>query len=159
MRTWFACLLAVSCLSSAQAHHPERESQPVHQPIDLIGPIGNRLPMGHRRRFNRPTNWGGKIAYYIAPTSQEAMRWHRATHQGQYECDAPRMVANYFYPKPWEAMRIGPRPNRNLKPEQEPVVASMLDTDEISGTFEEGQEDLSELDERLDQIDLSSPAR
>lgn len=115
MRTWIACLLAVSCFSSAQGHHPDRETQPVRRRIDVIGPVGNRLPMEYRRRYNRPTDWGGKIAYHIAPTSQEAMRWHQATHQRQYKCDAPRMVAHYFYPKPWEAIRIGARPNRDLQ--------------------------------------------
>ena len=125
MRAWMTCLLAVSCLTSAQAHHPNHERKPVRQRYDLIGPIGNRLPMEYRRRYNRPTNWGGKIAYHIAPSSQEAMRWHRATHQGQYKRGAPRMVAHYFYPKPWESIRIGARPERDVKPNQESAVESI----------------------------------
>jgi hypothetical protein len=123
MRILIFCLLAASCLTSSQAHHPDRESHPVHQRIDLIGPLGNRLPMSYRRRYNRPTDVGGKIAYHIAPTSQEAMRWHRATHQGQYEnyengAPRPRTVAHYFYPKPWESIRIGPRPRRDPEADQ-----------------------------------------
>lgn len=118
MRNLIVCLLAASCLTPLQAHHPDRESKPVHQRIDVIGPIGNRLPMSYRRRYNRPTKLGGKIAYYIAPTSQEAMRWHKATHMGHYKNHAPRMVAHYFYPKPWESIRIGPRPRRDLEAEQ-----------------------------------------
>lgn len=120
MRVFIVSLLALCCCSSLQAHHPDREAQPVvQQPFDLIGPLGNRLPMSYRRRYNRPTNLGGKIAYYIAPTSQEAMRWHKATHQGQYQCDAPRMVAQYFYPKPWESLRMGPRPGPQSKVDQD----------------------------------------
>ncbi len=158
MRTWIACLLAVSCLSSAQAHHPDRESQPVRRRIDVIGPIGNQLPMEHRRRFNRPTNLGGKIAYHIAPSSQEAMRWHKATHQGQYKCDAPRMVANYFYPKPWEAIRIGARPNRDFKPEkEEPAVASMSDTEEEDQSDASDTTDQSDSSDQTDPTDLSFP--
>jgi hypothetical protein len=142
MRTWIACLLAVACFSSLHAHHPDRESKPVHRRIDLIGPIGNRLPMSYRRRYNRPTNWGGKIAYYIAPTSQEAMRWHKATHQGQYKRHAPRMMANYFYPKPWEAIRIGARPNRDLNREgqQEPEAETGDSGLEYEGLEYEGIE-------------------
>jgi len=112
MRHLIVCLLAVSYLPLSQAHHPDRQSQRVRPRIDLIGPIGNHLPMSHRRRYNRPTNLGGKIAYYIAPTSQEAMQWHKSTHRGDYARDAGRVVDHYFYPKPWESIRIGARPKR-----------------------------------------------
>jgi hypothetical protein len=101
-------------LHPLSAHYPDRGSQRVHQRIDVIGPLGNRLPMEYRRRYNRPTNLGGKIAYHIAPTSQEAMRWHQATHRGHYHSGAPRMVDHYFYPKPWEMIPIGPRPGGHV---------------------------------------------
>lgn len=115
--------------------------------------------MSHRRRYNRPTNWGGKIAYSIAPSSQEAMRWHRATHQGQYKYDAPRMVAHYFYPKPWEAIRIGARPNRVVKPDQETAVESMSDEAEESEAMADFTDnDLSVLSAPTDPDDLSMPA-
>jgi len=126
MRSLIVCLLAVSFLSLTHAHHPDRQSQNVRPRIDLIGPIGNRLPMSHRRRYNRPTNLGGKIAYYIAPTSQEAMRWHKSTHRGDYDCDAGRTVDHYFYPKPWESIRIGTRPKLDLESDQS-NVRSMSD--------------------------------
>ncbi len=108
-------LLALAMFTTALAptisfaHHPERETQPVHPRIDVIGPLGNRLPPSYRRMFNRPTYLGGKIAYHIAPSSQEAMAWHRAEHRGLYDGNCPRVVDLYFYPKPWEAMRTGQR--------------------------------------------------
>ncbi|TWU26831.1 hypothetical protein Pla52o_06860 [Novipirellula galeiformis] len=106
----FFLAITIACLSvSANAHHPDRENQPVHPRIDVIGPLGNRLPESYRRKFNRPTYLGGKVAYHIAPSSQEAMAWHKAEHRGAYANKSCRSVTHYFYPKPWEAMRIGPR--------------------------------------------------
>lgn len=100
-------LLGVAC--PAAAHHPNREDQPVHPRIDLIPPLGNNLPPSYRRRYNRPTNIGGKIAYWIAPSSQEAMAWHEAQHMNAYRCRRGRIERHYFYPKPWEALQVGPR--------------------------------------------------
>ncbi len=108
------CLLvtlvaAVVMPAIAVAHQPDRETQPPHQRIDVIGPLGNRFPPSYRRVYNRPTYLGGKIAYLIAPSSQEAMAWHKAEHIGAYKNHLPRIENTYFYPKPWEAMRIGQR--------------------------------------------------
>lgn len=95
--------------TTAAAHKPDRETQPAHQRIDVIGPLGNRFPPSYRRVYNRPTYLGGKVAYLIAPSSQEAMAWHKAEHIGAYKNHLPRIENAYFYPKPWEAMRIGQR--------------------------------------------------
>tara|TARA_R110002049_G_scaffold2750_2_gene21468 strand:- start:256686 stop:257171 length:486 start_codon:yes stop_codon:yes gene_type:complete len=95
---------------TVQAHHPDRANQPVRPRVDCIGPVGNNLPPSYRRVYNRPRNLGGKIAYYVAPTSQEAIAWHRAKHMRAYECNLPRQENYYFYPKPWESLQIGPRP-------------------------------------------------
>ncbi len=46
------------------------------------------------------------------------MAWHRAEHRGYYDCDYPRVETHYFYPKPWEAMRIGPRASRTIAPQE-----------------------------------------
>ncbi|MGB7345333.1 MAG: hypothetical protein WBD20_14050, partial [Pirellulaceae bacterium] len=62
---------------TAAAHHPDRECQEVRPRVDVIGPIGNRLRPSYRRELNRPRYLGGKLAYAIAPTSQEAIVWHR----------------------------------------------------------------------------------
>lgn len=110
------CFLFVLLMPAiAMAHHPDRMSQPVQSRGDLIGPLGNQLPPGHRRVYNRPGKWAGKIAYWIAPSSQEAMTWHRDQHAGLYPdglCpdSCPRTVQQFFYPKPWESLRIGARP-------------------------------------------------
>ncbi len=117
MRWFVVCTLAVCFTATLQAHHPDRESKPVHQRIDLIGPIGTGMKMSHRRKYNRPSNIGGKIAYYIAPSSQEAMAWHDAAHRNAYKNDRPRIEMHYFYPKPWEALRIGPRLSESPAPQ------------------------------------------
>lgn len=103
--------VSVVLSNSGNAHHPDRENQTVHQRVDLIGPVGNRLRPGYRRAYNRPTYWGGKIAYHIAPSSQEAMAWHRAVHTGAYEEPKKhlRLEQHYFYPKPYEVLTVGPR--------------------------------------------------
>ena len=94
---------------AVEAHHPDRAKQPVRMRGDCIGPIGSNMRPSYRRVYNRPTNLQGKIAYLIAPTSQEAIVWHRETHRCAYERDLPRHEPLYFYPKPWEALQIGPR--------------------------------------------------
>ncbi|MCP4888377.1 MAG: hypothetical protein GY904_17400 [Planctomycetaceae bacterium] len=109
MRLLISTALAVCVSSITVAHHPDKENQKVHPRIEVIPPLGNALPMSHRRKYNRPSNWLGKIAYHIAPSSQEAMAWHNATHRGYYKNKSPRIVTHYFYPKPWEGLRIGPR--------------------------------------------------
>ncbi len=85
MRWSLLLLMVVSLATTLPAHHPNKECQDVHPRCDLIGPLGNRLPMSYRRRFNRPRYLGGKIAYLIAPSSQEAMAWHDAVHLGAYK--------------------------------------------------------------------------
>ncbi len=110
MRWIITLTLLVGCAGVAPAHHPERKHQRVHPYYDLIGPLGNQLPPSYRRTYNRPTNLGGKIAYWIAPSSQEAMAWHDATHRCAYKNNRPRIEKHYFYPKPWESLRIGARP-------------------------------------------------
>jgi len=89
--------------------------------VDVIGPIGNRLPPSYRRQYNRPSYLGGKIAAKIEPSSQEAMAFHRADELGLYDnngikgwmssknCPPRRVEQHYFYPKPWEVLTVGPR--------------------------------------------------
>ena len=113
--------------TSASAHHPERECQPVTRRIEVIPPLGNRLPPEYRRRYNRPTEFGGRIAYWIAPSSQEAMAWHDAQHRGDYECDRGRVVPRYIYAKPWEAIVVGPRPDPSARAEREDIEDTLRD--------------------------------
>ena len=103
--------VVISCVASTGvAHFPDRDNKIVRPQFPgLIGPLGNRLPPSYRRRYNRPTNIGGYLAYLAAPSSQEAMAWHKATHRGNYRNKMPRTEMQYFYPKPWEVLTVGPR--------------------------------------------------
>jgi hypothetical protein len=131
----FLTLGSVAFCGFACAHHPDAENQRVIPRIDLIGPIGSRLPPSYRRTYNRPTYLGGKIAYLIAPSSQEAMAWHRAEHAGAYKAPKKhqRLEQHYFYPKPWEVLTVGPRRSRLEPAEPAPVtpgrMIEMMDTE------------------------------
>lgn len=88
----------------ADAHPPNWHAHPVRPRIDVIPPLGNNLPRSYAARYNRPAYLTGKLFYMTAPASREAMAWHRAVHRGYYANHAPRMVTQYFYPKPWEVL-------------------------------------------------------
>lgn len=108
-------LLAMAC--PALAHHPLIPPPPVNYRFEPIPPLGNNLPWSYRARYNRPTYIGGKIAYYLEPTSQEAMSWHENVHRGAYRNHAGRIEPMYFYPKPWEVLGEGPRtPLKPIEP-------------------------------------------
>jgi hypothetical protein len=96
--------------SPVSAQFPNREAKPVRPRIDVIPPLGNNLPLSYRARMNRPTYVGGRIAYTIAPSSQEAMAWQRAWQRGYYADHAPRMETHYMFPKPWEVLGVGSKP-------------------------------------------------
>lgn len=101
--------VVLSATAPAAAHHPDWKSHPVTPRIDVIPPLGNNLPLSHSARYNRPSYLTGKISYWIAPSSREAMSWHRASHLGYYANHAPRMVTHYCFPKPWEVLGTGAR--------------------------------------------------
>lgn len=115
MRFMLAIVMFTAMASSVAAQnphphpHPRWPSPPVWFKIDPIPPLGNNLPLSHRARFNRPSYVAGKIAYYIAPTSQEAMSWHEHVHRGSYRRHAGYIEDLYLYPKPWEVLTVGPR--------------------------------------------------
>lgn len=157
----FSALALVLLLPSLSlAHHPDRRYQPVRPRVDVIGPVGNRLPPEYRRVYNRPTNIGGKIAYLIAPTSQEAMVWHRDQHEGRYNGKhCPRVDRQYFYPKPWEALRVGPRPDPNPKELREPLVAPIVEPEPLSeAELEDYLKPRAELDLKSDSAEEKSDA-
>lgn len=114
---------------ASEAHHPERECQEVRQRVDVIGPLGTHLPSSHRRQFNRPRKVGGRIAYYVAPSSQEAMAWHKSKHRGHYKHHGSRVTMHYFAPKPWEALPIGARPPQTQSIEVAPEDPMALPPD------------------------------
>jgi hypothetical protein len=121
------------------------------QRIDVIGPVGSRLPESYRRQYNRPTYLGGKTAAIIAPSSQEARAWQRAEELGLYDdngikgalhgkhCPPKRVEQHYFYPKPWEVLTVGPRRSVAADPNdadryQEPVLL-----DEVAEELEKAE--------------------
>lgn len=108
--------VALIAVNPALSHFPDREKQTVRPRIDVIPPLGTHLP-SYRERYNRPTYLGGKIAYWLEPTSQEAMNWHRSAQRGYYANHAPRMEDRYYYPKPWEVLTVGPRVPASGKPQ------------------------------------------
>jgi hypothetical protein len=151
MRSLIALTLLLGFVATVRAHHPDRENQRVHPRIDLIGPLGTRLPPSYRRVYNRPTSIGGKIAYYIAPSSQEAMAWHNATHRGYYRDHRPRIEMHYFYPKPWEALKIGAR---------RPTVPGTTETPleyEFSPEYEREAAEAAELVPELIEPQIAPP--
>ncbi|TWT93846.1 hypothetical protein [Stieleria varia] len=137
------CLLVMLLPTFLMAHHPDRQSYPVRPRVDLIGPVGNNLKPDYRRTYNRPSNLMGKIAYKIAPSSQEAMAWHKAQHAGLYNGNCPRVVDHYFFPKPWEALRVGPRPDRDAVEYRSQSVRALINQD-IEELDKAGQELSSE---------------
>jgi hypothetical protein len=66
----------------------------------------------YRRAYNRPRDIPGWIAHKIAPESLEAMVWCENVQAGNYQQkNMPPMCKSYYYPKPWEAMLTGARPD------------------------------------------------
>ena len=67
----------------------------------------------YRLQYNRPTYHVGKALYYVvSPTSQEALVWKENLDECRYEGhNCPPVYKSYFYPKPWEILNTGPRPN------------------------------------------------
>lgn len=104
---WVSLVFVFGGISPLLAHHPTAGLWlPRVEPLDWV----ERLePKNYRQRYNRPRYIGGKIAYYIAPSSQEAMSWHEHTHRGSYKNHAGPIYKRFYYQKPWEALQVGPR--------------------------------------------------
>ncbi len=124
--------------------------------VDVIGPIGNRLPQSYRRTYNRPSYLEGKIVAKIEPSSQEAMAFHNAQDLGLYDnnglkgaltcrhCPPQRVEQHYFYPKPWEVLTVGPRRD---------VLKSSEEADESETTDSKRPEPSSESTQELNAPD------
>lgn len=126
MHRFTLCVLSLAALgllaATASAHHPNPPRYPTGRRFEPIPPLGNRLPPSYRRAHNRPTYIGGKIAYIIAPSSQEAMSWHENAHRGAYRNHSGRIEPMYLYPKAWEVLSMGPRtPTRSTDDESNPA--------------------------------------
>jgi hypothetical protein len=66
----------------------------------------------YRAQYNRPRFYTGWLAYEVSRTSQEAMVWQENYCAGNYERHhTPPMCKTYYYPKPWEVLMVGARPD------------------------------------------------
>lgn len=75
----------------------------------------------YRRAYNRPRFLSGWLVAQIEPTSQEAMVWYENLQAGRYDKKhMPPVYKTYCYPKPWEALQTGPRPDFS-KPKTTPA--------------------------------------
>ena len=120
----FSITLLLAIVTPAAAHHPTAGLWlPRVEPWDWL----ERLePKNYRERYNRPRYIGGKIAYYIAPSSQEAMSWHEHKHRGSYKNHAGPIFKTYNFPKPWEALRVGPRSDAPMMNPGETIISEKV---------------------------------
>ncbi len=88
----------------------------------------------YRARYNRPRFLGGLMAYTVSRTSQEAMSWQENYCAGNYGLHhQPPMYKTYYYPKPWEALQTGARPDfANAAARTQPLSNPAAVVEEIS---------------------------
>lgn len=109
----------------------------------------------YRRAYNRPRDIPGWIAHKIAPESLEAMVWCENVQAGNYEQkDMPPMCKTYYYPKPWEAMLTGARPDFPKQTQ----ASSRRTSNAPSGNTEMQSSDREEAAEQAEQPQEVSPA-
>jgi hypothetical protein len=66
----------------------------------------------YRAQYNRPRFYTGWLAYEVSRTSQEAMVWQENYCAGNYDQHhMPPVCKTYYYPKPWEVLTVGARPD------------------------------------------------
>ena len=66
----------------------------------------------YRAQYNRPRYTMGWLAYHTSRTSLEAMVWQENYCAGNYDQHhMPPVYKRYNYPKPWEALNVGARPD------------------------------------------------
>ncbi|OYW11225.1 MAG: hypothetical protein B7Z55_19620 [Planctomycetales bacterium 12-60-4] len=80
----------------------------------------------YRAQYNRPRFFTGWLAYGMSRTSQEAMVWQENYCAGNYDHHhMPPVYKTYYYPKPWEALNVGARPDfASAKPPIQRVPAA-----------------------------------
>ena len=140
-------VMTVTIGTSIGYGHPPHVPTPAVRPrIDLIGPLGNRLDPGYRRIYNRPRPRLGRINYLVAPSSREAMSWHRAEHRGDYQCERGPTVPVYEFERPWQTIPVGSR--RSVVNPPEP---SLLD--------DPAELEPSTLDQELNEPELLPTAK
>lgn len=111
-------LLLVACTStamhdcSAQASERPTLNHTADPRPDILPRPFYYAHTEYRRAYNRPRFTTGWIADKISPTSQEALVWQENVQAGRYSSKhCPPVYKTYYYPKPWEALQTGPRPD------------------------------------------------
>ncbi len=114
------CMLAGSYLSSAERPTLLKTCDP--RPDILPRPFYDNHT-DYRAQYNRPRFTTGWLAYKVSRTSQEAMVWQENYCAGNYDQHhMPPVYKRYMYPKPWEALNVGARPDfASAKPALERV--------------------------------------
>jgi len=118
MRKWaqfFWGWVAVACLASSSWAAPPERPTFNHNGDPRPNILPNWMfiyPVPYRATHNRPSDFTGRIARVISPTSQEAMAWSENKALGYYDGHhQPPLRKGFFFPKPWEVLNIGPRKN------------------------------------------------
>ena len=116
------------CLAASLSHAAERPTL-----LKTCDPRPDILPRPfydnhteYRAQYNRPRFYTGWLAYEVSRTSQEAMVWKENYCAGNYiQHHMPPIYKTYNYPKPWEALNVGARPDfASAKPKTERVPAA-----------------------------------
>lgn len=124
------CVFAASSTMAAERITFKKTCDP--RPDILPHPIYD-AHTEYRRAHNRPRYLTGWLASKIAPSSQEAMVWHENVCKGRYETHhAPPVYKRYFYPKPWEVLATGARPDTRNVPSRNAANFSSQPEPEVS---------------------------
>jgi hypothetical protein len=107
----------------------------------------------YRARYNRPRFVTGLLAYEMSRTSLEAMVWKENYCAGTYdEHHTPPVYKRYNYPKPWEALNVGARPDfaRAMPKTQRVPAASEFDLNESVSIRKQPEEANADQDSAAD---------
>ena len=156
MRTFnFLCVCV--CLSGTVAQ-PGTLAQAAERPtlLNTCDPRPDILPRPfydnlteYRAQYNRPRFIAGWLAYEVSRTSQEAMVWKENYCAGNYDQHhMPPIYKTYNYPKPWEALNVGARPDfASAAPKTQRVPGF----DESKGDEPESKEESSRKPKAVDE--------
>ncbi|QDV27916.1 hypothetical protein [Aureliella helgolandensis] len=106
-------IAAASCVGAAE--RPTMKHDTCDPRPDILAHPLYDAHTPYRLQYNRPRNLSGWLASKIAPSSQEAMVWRENTQAGRYDQHhMPAVYKRYYYPKPWEVLQTGARPDHRL---------------------------------------------
>lgn len=128
-----ALIAATTSVHAAERFTLKKTNDP--RPDILPHPIYD-AHVEYRRAYNRPRYIMGWLATKVAPSSQEAMSWHVNKRDGRYnKHHMPPLYKKYFYPKPWEVLATGARPDNKPKEEySNSLMSQEPDSVELSGS-------------------------